>query len=86
MDQVGHLSTRGYDKVRDLCIFSPHSVIRDPPFSRIDLASCRNVLVYFDLQTEVVGTALATRRRRPCRSNIEGQLPMFIEDSEGGAQ
>lgn len=39
-----------------------------------------------DLQTEVVGTALATRRRRPCRSNIEGQLPMFIEDSEGGAQ
>lgn len=29
-------------EVRELCIFSPHSVIRDPPFSRIDLISCRN--------------------------------------------
>ena len=28
--------------VRELCIFSPHSIIRDPPFSRIDLVSCRN--------------------------------------------
>jgi two-component system CheB/CheR fusion protein len=26
--------------VRELCIFSPHSVIRDPPFSRMDLVSC----------------------------------------------
>jgi two-component system CheB/CheR fusion protein len=34
-------------EVRDLCIFSPHSVLRDPPFSRIDLVSCRNLLIYF---------------------------------------
>ena len=34
-------------EVRDMCIFSPHSVIRDPPFSRIDLVSCRNLLIYF---------------------------------------
>jgi two-component system CheB/CheR fusion protein len=42
--------------VRDLCIFSPHSVIRDPPFSRIDLVSCRNLLIYFgaDIQNQVV--------------------------------
>jgi two-component system, chemotaxis family, CheB/CheR fusion protein len=33
--------------VRDMCTFSPHSVIRDPPFSRIDLISCRNLLIYF---------------------------------------
>jgi two-component system CheB/CheR fusion protein len=26
--------------VRELCVFSPHSDIRDPPFSRIDLVSC----------------------------------------------
>jgi two-component system CheB/CheR fusion protein len=44
--------------VRDLCIFSPHSVIRDPPFSRIDLISCRNLLIYFgpDVQSQVVPT------------------------------
>jgi two-component system CheB/CheR fusion protein len=34
-------------EVRDLCVFSPHSVVRDPPFSRIDLVSCRNLLIYF---------------------------------------
>ena len=37
-------------EVRELCIFSPHSVVRDPPFSRIDLISCRNLLIYFGVQ------------------------------------
>lgn len=43
-------------EVRELCIFSPHSVIRDPPFSRIDLVSCRNLLIYFgaDVQSQVI--------------------------------
>jgi two-component system, chemotaxis family, CheB/CheR fusion protein len=42
--------------VRDLCVFSAHSVIRDPPFSRMDLVSCRNLLIYFnsDLQDNVL--------------------------------
>jgi len=39
-------------EVRDLCIFSQHSVIRDPPFSRIDLISCRNLLIYFGLDAQ----------------------------------
>lgn len=44
--------------VRELCIFSPHSLIRDPPFSRMDLVSCRNLLIYFgpDIQRRVVPT------------------------------
>ncbi len=44
--------------VRDLCVFSPHSVIRDPPFSRLDLVSCRNLLIYFgpDVQSQVIPT------------------------------
>src|SRR3954454_4854816 len=45
-------------EVRDLCIFSPHSVIRDPPFSRIDLVSCRNLLIY--LGTDVQGQIFPT--------------------------
>ncbi|WP_347557188.1 CheR family methyltransferase [Robbsia sp. KACC 23696] len=45
-------------EVRDLCIFSPHSLIREPPFSRIDLVSCRNLLIYFgtDVQNQVIPT------------------------------
>jgi len=34
--------------VRDLIRFSSHSLVKDPPFSRIDLISCRNLLIYFD--------------------------------------
>jgi two-component system, chemotaxis family, CheB/CheR fusion protein len=45
-------------EVRDLCMFSPHSVIRDPPFSRMDLVSCRNLLIYFgpEMQKGVIPT------------------------------
>lgn len=43
-------------EVRDLCIFSAHSLVRDPPFSRIDLISCRNLLIYLgvELQDQVI--------------------------------
>ncbi len=34
--------------VRELCVFSRHNMATDPPFSRIDLVSCRNVLIYMD--------------------------------------
>jgi two-component system, chemotaxis family, CheB/CheR fusion protein len=42
--------------VRDMCIFSSHSVIRDPPFSRLDLISCRNLLIYLKpgLQRQII--------------------------------
>src|SRR5262245_17106670 len=41
--------------VRELCIFSTHNLIRDPPFSRLDLIVCRNLLIYLeaDLQRHV---------------------------------
>jgi two-component system CheB/CheR fusion protein len=34
--------------VRDLCVFSKHNLASDPPFSHLDLVSCRNVLIYLD--------------------------------------
>jgi two-component system CheB/CheR fusion protein len=44
--------------VRDLCIFVQHDLARDPPFSKLDIVSCRNVLIYFDqaLQKRVLST------------------------------
>jgi two-component system CheB/CheR fusion protein len=43
-------------EVRELCMFSPHNLIADPPFSRLDLISCRNLLIYFGphLQNKVI--------------------------------
>src|SRR3546814_15209983 len=35
-----------------MCIISPHSILRDPPFSRMDLVSCRNMLIYFDSESQ----------------------------------
>ncbi len=34
--------------IRDACVFSRHNVLADPPFSRIDLISCRNLLIYLE--------------------------------------
>ncbi len=43
-------------ELRELCLFSSHSFIKDPPFSRLDLISCRNVMIYLgeNLQRKVV--------------------------------
>lgn len=34
--------------IRDICVFAPHNVLNDPPFSRIDLVSCCNLFIYLD--------------------------------------
>jgi two-component system, chemotaxis family, CheB/CheR fusion protein len=39
-------------QIRDLCVFSSHSVVRDPPFSRMDLISCRNLLIYLNSEVQ----------------------------------
>jgi two-component system CheB/CheR fusion protein len=43
-------------RVRDVCVFARQDVTRDPPFSRLDLILCRNVLIYMgsDLQKKVM--------------------------------
>ncbi len=34
--------------VRDMCVFAQHNLLKDPPFSKMDLISCRNVLIYLE--------------------------------------
>ena len=34
--------------IRDMCVFAPHNFLKDPPFAKMDLISCRNVLIYMD--------------------------------------
>ncbi|HEY3707478.1 MAG TPA: CheR family methyltransferase [Terracidiphilus sp.] len=52
---------RGYQvskRVRDTCIFARQNLCADPPFSHIDILSCRNVMIYFNqvLQRQVMLT------------------------------
>jgi two-component system CheB/CheR fusion protein len=43
-------------QVREMCVFSPHDLLHDPPFSGLDLISCRNVFIYMeaDLQKKLM--------------------------------
>jgi two-component system CheB/CheR fusion protein len=34
--------------VREMCVFAHHNLLKDPPFSKMDLSTCRNVLIYFE--------------------------------------
>jgi len=50
---------RGYRvraEIREMVIFSPHSLILDPPFTKLDFLSCRNLLIYLtpDIQKKLV--------------------------------
>lgn len=44
--------------VRNLCVFARQDVTKDPPFSRLDLISCRNLLIYLgpDVQKRIIST------------------------------
>lgn len=44
--------------LRDMCVFAHHNLLKDPPFSNLDLVSCRNVLIYLDpvLQKRALST------------------------------
>ena len=44
--------------LREMVLFAHHNILRDPPFSRIDLISCRNLLIYLNRQVQerVLGT------------------------------
>ena len=44
--------------IRDSCMFSRHNLLADPPFSRLDLVTCRNLLIYLEpgLQQKILPT------------------------------
>lgn len=46
--EMGGSAYRVLKCLRDMMVFSEHDVIRDPPFSRLDVIVCRNLLIYFD--------------------------------------
>ncbi|WP_299754886.1 chemotaxis protein CheB [uncultured Pontibacter sp.] len=63
------------DEIRKLVVFAQHDLQKDPPYSRIDLATCRNMLIYLnqDLQNKVLALF-------PYALNLGGYL--FLGSSE----
>lgn len=54
------------DVIREICVFSPHNLIKDPPFSRLDLLSCRNVLIYLEADVQQKLLPLFHYALNPC--------------------
>ena len=61
--------------IRDLCVFARHDLTRDPPFSRLDLVSCRNVLIY-------MGSALQKRILSSFQYALKPGASLFLGNSE----
>ena len=38
--------------IRDLVVFAPHNLLADPPFTKLDLLSCRNLLIYLEARAQ----------------------------------
>jgi two-component system CheB/CheR fusion protein len=62
--------------IRDMCTFSIHDVLRDAPFSKLDLISCRNLLIYFEPQLQV-------RALRNFHYALRPNGALFLGASEG---
>jgi two-component system CheB/CheR fusion protein len=54
-------------ELRDCVLFTTHSLLRDPPFSRLDLVSCRNVLIYLSREFQPQVLAVFRYALRPGR-------------------
>jgi two-component system CheB/CheR fusion protein len=54
--EPGGSAYRVHKRIRDMLVFSEQDVIQDPPFSKIDLVSCRNLLIYMggELQKKLI--------------------------------
>ena len=63
-------------QIRAMCIFSVHNVAKDPPFSRLDLISCRNLMIYMD-------TELQDRVLRTFHYALKPGGLLFLGSSEG---
>ena len=72
----GHQVTQS---VRELCIFANHDVTVDPPFSRLDGVSCRNLLIYLvpAYQRSVIATFAYAL-------NVDGVLILGSSETVGG--
>jgi two-component system CheB/CheR fusion protein len=40
------------NEIREMAVFAPHDVLKDPPFTKIDILSCRNLLIYLKSESQ----------------------------------
>jgi two-component system CheB/CheR fusion protein len=66
--------------IREMCVFARHDLTRDPPYSRMDLISCRNLLIYLEPSLQEVVFATFHYALRP-----EGFLVVGSAETAGSS-
>ncbi|HET9597695.1 MAG TPA: CheR family methyltransferase [Anaeromyxobacteraceae bacterium] len=66
--------------LRDACVFAAHDLARDPPFTRVDLVCCRNVLIYFDDEARKATVSLLHQALRPGGVLVLGSSEGLVPD------
>ena len=79
--EPGGMTYRINKNIRDMMVFSEQNVLKDPPFSRLDLVSCRNLLIYLggELQEKLLPLFHYALNRR-------GILFLGTAESVGGCE
>ncbi|WP_412479234.1 EAL domain-containing protein [Azonexus sp. IMCC34839] len=82
LERYFHPQNNSYEAskaLRDMIVFARHNLVSDPPFLRLDLVSCRNVLIYFD-------TALQSKVLQTFHFGLQRDGHLFLGRSESVAQ
>ncbi|WP_159473709.1 chemotaxis protein CheB [Dyadobacter sp. 3J3] len=69
--------------IRDMCVFAIQNFLKDPPFAKIDLISCRNVLIYMNsfLQKKALNTFHYALRKNGFLMLGKSETPSVVSES-----
>lgn len=69
--------------IREMVVFAPQDVIKDPPFTKLDILTCRNMLIYMEAELQKKLMALFNYSLKPGGTLILGSAETLGNDNEG---
>jgi two-component system CheB/CheR fusion protein len=69
--------------IREMVVFAPQDVIKDPPFTKLDILTCRNMLIYMEPELQKKLMALFNYSLKPSGILILGSAETLGNDNEG---
>lgn len=81
-----NLEPEGYRvvaSIREMVVFAPHNVIKDPPFTKLNILTCRNMLIYMEPELQKKLIALFNYSLNPGGMMVLGKAESFTKQSGG---
>ena len=60
-------------ELRDVVLFAAHNLLKDPPFSRLDIVSCRNLMIYLNQQAQIASLQASQAAQRQRIKNLSDE-------------